>query len=788
MTETWSLAPGHVPSVPLLVLLGLCGAVAVIEAALGFVQRGRQMPPARALAVLLLRLLAVAALVAITFELTLRFDRVAPSTRRVVVLVDRSASMAIPDTAEDGTTSTRQVRAEAMWAASADARAQWRDDGLRIDVRGFSREVEALGGEAAETLAGEPRGAASDLAAALASLGDDDARPGERLAAVVVVSDGLVGTNDDAASAQLSEVAARLGVPITTVSTGAPKLRDVSVAEVRAGEFAFVENVAEFEATVVAHGSKGETATVQLVRNGERVGERTLRLSGDGVPQRVQFEVAPDRVGQFVYEIVVPPLPGEATAANNRRAFVIKVLRDKVRVLHVAGRPDWDVRALRTLLRRDPNVELLSYYILRDFDDIAREDTEALSLIPFPTEELFEQELGSFDLVVLHNFDAVPHSVGQYVDNIAQFVEDGGALVLIGGDLGFSDGGYGGGQMAQQLPIELRRPVGHERARVRPTLTDAGRRHPITAWLLSGDGRAWEALPELDGYNPVALRDAAGIGATTLLAHPGELDERGQPRPILAVSEPGKGRVVVLATGSTWRLGFAPELALVDGARPYDLLWLGVVRWLLRDDSSGRLQLETDAPRYRVDEPVELRARTLTAAYAPEPQVPLSWSVEVLRGVGEGTDDTAAAAEPALHSGSWVTDELGRAQQTVQGLPIGAYRAKARRASDDDGAAPSTAVERVFIVEAPGRELGRIDADPGIARLQALAQATHGTAIDAATGGVLPESLPTLASEDAAGRVTARREVALWGGPSALLLLLLALGGEWWIRRRAGAA
>ena len=74
----------------------------------------------------------------------------------------------------------------------------------------------------------------------------------------------------------------------------------------------------------------------------------------------------------------------------------MKVLRDKVRVLHVAGRPDWDVRALRTLLRRDPNVELLSYYILRGFDDISREDTTApLSLIPFPTDELFEEQLGS---------------------------------------------------------------------------------------------------------------------------------------------------------------------------------------------------------------------------------------------------------------------------------------------------------------------------------------------------------------------------------------------------------
>ncbi|MBK8238402.1 MAG: hypothetical protein IPK74_22960 [Deltaproteobacteria bacterium] len=786
MSETWSFAPGHVPSWPALLLLGLCAAIALVEATLSFTRRGRAMPRRTAIAVLLLRLLAVLALFAIAFELTLRFDRVAPTSRRVVVLVDRSASMAIPDASEGGTATARIERLRATWAAAADARASWRDEGLRLDVRAFAHELEVLGGEAAESLAVVPDGAASDLAAALASLGDDRARPGERLAAVVVLSDGLVGANDDAASAQLQEVGARLGVPITTVSVGAPALRDVAVSEVRAGEFAFVENVAAFEATVVAHGLRGERATVTLRRNGETVGERRLALSGDGVPQRVEFEVAPDRVGQFVYEILVTELPGEATVANNRRAFVVKVLRDKVRVLHVAGRPDWDVRALRTLLRRDPNVELLSYYILRDFDDIAREDSEALSLIPFPTEELFEQELGSFDLVVLHNFDAVKHSVGQYVDNMAQFVEDGGALVLIGGDLGFSDRGYGSPEMAQQLPIDLRRRITHEPDRVRPKLTDAGRRHPITGWLLAGDGLGWSELPELEGWNPVELRDADDIGATTLLAHPTQLDGRGQPRPILAVSEPGKGRVVVLATGSTWRLGFAPELALVDGARPYDLLWLGVVRWLLRDDSSGRLQLDTDAPRYRVDQPVELRARTLTAAYAPEAKVPLRWQVEALRDVGEGASDEAAEA---IASGSWTTDDLGRAQEQVTGLPIGAYKAIARREGDGEaGPDTATAVERVFIVEAPGRELGRIDADAGIARLEGLATATGGTFVDAAQGAALPAELPTATTDDTGGRVTARRELALWGGPGALLLLLVAFGGEWWLRRRAGAS
>jgi SAM-dependent methyltransferase len=546
----------------------------------------------------------------------------------------------------------------------------------------------------------------------------------------------------------------------------------------------------------VAQGLRGTATKVELRRDGEVVATRAIRLLDDGEPATVRFEVAPDRVGQFVYEVAVPPQAGEATLANNGRAFVVKVLRDKVRVLHVAGRPDWDVRALRTLLRRDPNVELLSYYILRGLDDIAREDTTAaLSLIPFPTDELFEDELGSFDLVILHNFDAVPHQVEQYLDNIARYVEEGGALVLIGGDLAFTDLGYGLPELAALLPVDTRGRAPLERgAPIRPTLTQAGRRHPITAWLAAAD-EGWAELPALDDHNPLPPSPRGdAIGATALLVHPEGVDARGRERPILAVAEPGRGRTMVLATGSTWRLGFAPDLPLIDGARPYDLLWLGAVRWLLRDDTSGRLTLETDRPRYLVGEPVELQAKTWSASYAAEPGVAVEWALRPLAAVADGSE-----AEP-LQEGQWTTDGLGRARQELPDLPVGAYVAQARRApapgpgggggalEPDTDALGQHEVRRVFIVEPPGRELARVDADPGIARLARLSEATGGEALAAVDDDALPRRIP-LAEVTAARdglRVDARRDLPLWNGWLALVLLVATFGGEWLLRRRQG--
>lgn len=791
MIERWSLAAGFVPDIWAVALLAVCGLLAAAEGVWAFRRPVGTAQRRTAVAILGLRFLAVAALLGIAFELTLRVEQVAPAGRRVVVLVDRSASMDLADAPDDSSEARRrQERLEAVWRESADARARWAEDGLIVDVRGFDTETVPYAGELAETLHVEtPDGAGSDLGHALTELAEPQPHQRTPLSAVVVISDGLVA-NDGAADRHLESVGASLGVPVTTVSTGAPTITDVSVADVKAGEFAFVENVTEIEATLLAHGLRGKDTQVSLLRDGEAVHKRKVTLLADGVPMTVRFEVAPDRIGQFVYEVVVDELPGEATVANNRRAFVVKVLRDKVRVLHVAGRPDWDVRALRTLLRRDPNVELLSYYILRGFDDISREDTTApLSLIPFPTDELFEEQLGSFDLVILHNFDAVQHQVGQYIENIAQYVVEGGAVVLIGGDLGLSDGGYAPSAFASLLPVDTRPSSELEHGRFRPAVTEAGRRHPITAWL-SGTTGGWEALPELDTFNTLKLSEhAERIGTSVLLEHPTQRNRDGSAAPLLAVAEPGAGRTMVLATGSTWRLGFAPELPLIDGARPYDLLWLGAVRWLLRDDTSGRLVLETDKPRYRVGEPVELQATTLSGSYAPEPDVEVQWEVLPLA--------PKSAEQKPLKAGRWVTDALGRARETIVELPVGAYAAVARRELGDEGevtdpgAVGEHEVRRVFIVEPPGRELAKVDADPGVERLRKLAEATEGEFVDALETEALPVDLPVADPEegpDAHLRVDGRRDIPVWNGWFSLVLLCVSFGGEWLLRRRTGHA
>ncbi len=132
------------------------------------------------------------------------------------------------------------------------------------------------------------------------------------------------------------------------------------------------------------------------------------------------------------------------------------MIRDRVRVLHVCGRPSWDQRFLRSMLRLDPNVDLVSFFILRTETDDQPWNREEMSLIPFPDREIFDEQLKSFDLLIFQNFNSAPsYKVEPYLPGLRDYVQSGGALAMVGGDLSFASGGYAQTALREVLPVEL---------------------------------------------------------------------------------------------------------------------------------------------------------------------------------------------------------------------------------------------------------------------------------------------------------------------------------------------
>ena len=169
------------------------------------------------------------------------------------------------------------------------------------------------------------------------------------------------------------------------------------------------------------------------------------------------------------------------------------------------------------MLRRDPNVDLVSFFILRTETDEQPWNRNDLSLIPFPTYEIFEEQLRSFDLVIFQNFNYAPYGVEPFLPNVRDYVEGGGALAMMGGDLSFASGGYGATALRDVLPVELPPTpptlTGAGDADLttdafRPRLTAEGRTHPVTSLVLDprDNEQRWGKLPRAGGHQPRAAR------------------------------------------------------------------------------------------------------------------------------------------------------------------------------------------------------------------------------------------------------------------------------------------
>ena len=343
---------------------------------------------------------------------------------------------------------------------------------------------------------------------------------------MVLISDGVdtgrigEGPLDATTRADLEA----LGAPVHTVGLGETSLRDLSVAAVLADDFAFVRTPVNIEAVIRQTGLADRQVDVTLARDGRPIANRSVVLRGPHSEERVSFDWLPDHPGTSVFRVSTPVLAGEALASNNEQTFTVKVIRDRVRVLHLCGRPSWDQRFLRAMLRRDPNVDLVSFFILRTETDEQPWNRDELSLIPFPTYEIFEEQLRSFDLVIFQNFNYAPYGVEPFLPGVRDYVEGGGAIAMIGGDLSFASGGYGATPLADVLPVEL--PVTPPALTgapdpelttdaFKPRLTPEGRGHPVTSLLLDprDNELRWAKLPALEGVNRVPR---AKPGAATL--------------------------------------------------------------------------------------------------------------------------------------------------------------------------------------------------------------------------------------------------------------------------------
>jgi len=390
-----------------------------------------------------------------------------------------------------------------------------------------------------------------------------DASP-ERVGGAIMITDG------DVHDIPGSVAALGFDAPLHALITGHEGERQRRIELIEAPRYGIVGKDQVIALRVLDSADHGEPVTLAVRRDGATIATLDARVG-----ERINVEAPIDNAGPNVIELEVAPVEGELATDSNRAVVNIEGVRDKLHVLLVSGKPHPGERMWRNLLKSDPNVDLVHFTILRP-PEKGGDGTpiNELSLIAFPVADLFGRKIKDFDLIIFDRYAQQSILPYAYLDNIASYVREGGALLMAEGPEFSTPDGLFYSPLGAIAPAE---PTGEDvEAPFQAKVSEEGLRHPVTRGLSgldakSGDG-AWGRWFRLIG--------ARATGGETVMNGPDD-------KPLLMLSRVDKGRVGLLLSDQMWLWARG-----YDGGGPYLDLLRRLAHWLMKEP-----ELEEEALR-----------------------------------------------------------------------------------------------------------------------------------------------------------------------------------------------
>ncbi len=492
----------------------------------------------------LLRAAALAALIAALANPTLRQEERESLSNVAIVIIDESASQTLGHRPKQ--TGAVKADLEAKLANVPNLTVKWVSASAPGDTTSPGTHLFA------------------DLNRALADT------PPDRLAGVIMLTDGEVHDVPKSASS--------LGfdAPVHALLTGAPDEFDRRIEVLKAPRYGIVGQSRDIEVVVREAGAAGDAPEIVTLKV-RREGRDDERIT-TSIDAPVKIEMPFPHAGQNILEVELNTAPGELTPANNRAVIAAEGVRENLRVLLISGEPNPGERTWRNLLKSDAAVDLVHFTILRPPEKHDGTPINQLSLIAFPTRELFSEKLNDFDLIIFDRYQHRGLLQLPYYDNIARYVEDeGGALLVAAGD------DYAGSLSLFRTPLSPVLPAPPTgRVIVEPfkaKLSKDGRKHPVTRDL-AGAG--------VEGTNPTWGRWFRQVEVT---AENGRiLMEGAGDRPLLLLDRRGEGRVALLTSDHAWLWARGYE-----GGGPHTDLLRRLSHWLMKEPDLEEERLTASA-------------------------------------------------------------------------------------------------------------------------------------------------------------------------------------------------
>lgn len=722
--------------------------------------RGRVSRPRRAVLVGL-RIGAILLVILALLRPGLVYTEIRKQSATLVVLVDRSQSMSVPD-AGSGETRWQMLR-----RAVDDAQSALKSLAEDFELRAYSfdvqtRPLEVDGGKI--LLPESPDGKQTAIGAALEDVLAAEA--GKRLLGVILLSDGAqraYAPRDLPPQIAVGRLK-QDGYPLFTFAFGRSRgpgaAKDVAVEDLLVNQSVFVKNQLAVVGQVRVDGYVNRPIPVKVLFETspgkmEEVAAQTLKATDEGQLLAVKLSYAPQVPGEYKLTLEAVGQPGELVTTNNRLSTFVNVLGGGLNVLYLSGGLRPETSFLRRALVASPDVNVLFWRI-----DAQRPETR-----PGDMPQAFQP--GKYDVYILGDLDSTAFQDDE-LKNLARAVGQGAGLIMLGGRYSFGPGGYATTPLADVLPVEMdrfdRQELGkptrkdvHLPGAVKMRLTRFGALH--FALLLAGTREEnlalWDKLPPLGeganrfrGLKPLAV----------------ELLEDDQGHDLLVAGSFDKGRVMAFAGDSTW-------LWQTHGyGSAHKRFWRQIVLWLARKDEAaeGNVWVRLAKRRFAPSEAVEFALGARSAS-------------------GEPVTDAKYKAEIVLPDGKRLPLQPARQQQQMTGSfrqtdAAGDY---AIEVTATRGETPLGSARARFLVFQQDLELDNAAADKDA--LETLAAMTGGESL-------APEELSALvkrlARQTESLQVRQESKMTLWSKNwyfwSFFLLLVSLLAAEWYLRKRWG--
>ena len=790
------------------VALGI--GIAIGITAFVYFRVARPMPPRYRVLLVVLRIFAASILLGCLLAPIVIEKRDITPPIHLSVLVDTSRSMELVDIPTDEIPKSRLSQVNQLLSDVPGKFLQTLRDRFEVHLYPFDTRLhqsvplaQDVGSEMPEF---EPEGALTDMGGAIQAA--TATWKGQQTAGVVLITDG--GHN----SGQFPLAAiTELEVPVYTIGVGAVEPpKDIQVQHVDYAPIAYTNHESIIRVNVTQTGYTGKTTRLSLreVKGNTLIDAETLTFGANSetsiIPpventqantttkRVVELKLTPQTEGSFQYTVALPALDGELTEANNQKTFSVKVVKAKLNVFYLEGRPRWDYTFLKRALDRDPDIEATYAILSRSKSRQMPTDTAIKRLDGYypqaiPTSETIRfpetpAELSKYDVLILGDLGEAHLTKAQQLA-IVDFVEmQGKPIIFFSSRNTLGANGLRNTELAQLLPIDIpARGCRIQNTEFTVQLTQSGAFHPI---LQMGEGQSAQrsgiAVPVRNNATvwqnlPVSLsRSFSGFhlrgGATVLM-------ENEKRTPILMLQRAGLGKSLLIATEGLWNWDFGVKTFKDSRYRSiYPRFWAQVLRWMATDTDDEKLYLSTDAATYTIGDTAKVTAYLYSETY--QRQTDATVQIEVvppegtpfrlqIRNVTEHANGVASQQRATSDIGNLYTAQFELLQK-------GTYRIQAVGKSGN----LTLGEDQIDIYAHP--QLAELESPQlNETLLKELAEQTGGAYFAIADAGSLPANVAKVQNPIF---VDAERE--LWAHPLILIAVVGLLGTEWFLRKRIG--